>query len=289
MIPSPPALFRLSAAKQKAVKQAQLIQESIVTRYSDQLIGAMLSVIGDALKAAEQGEPLPPLNLSKVDDIAYSFLVMTIQQAFTAAKHQMNVDRMKRLASYPKGKLPPDAHSLAALFRNRKAWDVMVKRNRQYATGIKRAYLQKLRRHFAKVMPLLNAGDITIDEAKAQLESAVKATGPRVNTIFRTETTNYFSQAQVNYFDGEEGILGFLFDSTTDSARTDICRSRHGMVLRSGSQELKKNTPSCHYNCRSHLIPLADTPENRKLFQEPSRQPSNRTLAPLPRGWRSGG
>lgn len=280
-------IFHLRARKQAAVDQAIRVQDAIVYTYAGKMLDALKRAVEPALEAAVAGGKVPELSLNAVDRVAEEFLIATVRQAFVSARHQFTADLpIKRLGKI-KPDLPPDAHSLAALFRNRKAWDVMLKKNRRYAQGIKRAYFKKLRAHFQEIMPKLTSGEITIMEAKQSLEKAVEATGARVNTIFRNETTSYFAEAQINYFDGEPGILGFLFDSVRDSGRTDICRSRHGMVLKPGTKELLKNRPACHHGCRSHLIPLADTPENRKLVQDPSRQPANRTLVPLPRGWRT--
>jgi SPP1 gp7 family putative phage head morphogenesis protein len=281
-------IFRLSARKQASVKAAILIQEAIVNRFAALVLLELRGTISKVLDAALDGGKMPEINLDGIDVVAKDFLLTTIRQAFIHARHQKHADLpVKRLAAYPKAKIPLDSRSLRDLFRNRKAWDVMLKRNRKYANGIKRAYLQKLRRHFNEVMPKVLSGEMTLAEAKQGLEKAVNATGPRVTTAFRTETTNYFAEAQVSYFSSDPEILGFLFDSVLDSARSKICRSRHGMVLLPGTAALKKNTPSCHPNCRSHLIPLADTPENRKLVKESSRQPENRSLVPLPKGWRS--
>ena len=121
--------------------------------------------------------------------------------------------------------------------------------------------------------------------AKKRMMSTFDATKSRVETIFRTETTTYFDQTQVRYFQSDPEIIGFLFDALLDSATTKICRSRHGLVYRPKTQELREVTGACHYNCRKHLIALANTEYNRKLLADPNRDPSKRKVAPLLPGW----
>jgi len=162
-----------------------------------------------------------------------------------------------------------------------------MKRNKAIVDRVRKAYLAKLQRKFRAIVPRLDANAITPAEAKKEMMSAWEASKSRVELIFRTETSTYFGKTQVNFFNSDPQIIGFLFDSVRDAARTEICRSRHGLIFRPRTKLLEQNTPACHYNCRSHLIPLANTPYNRKLLDDPSRDPANHKLAPLPHGWRT--
>jgi SPP1 gp7 family putative phage head morphogenesis protein len=164
-----------------------------------------------------------------------------------------------------------------------------MKRSRALSERMKKQYLQKLKRKFNKIVPMLTRGEISPADAKKEMMNVWGASKSRVETIFRTETTNYFGKVQVNFFQDDDEIIGFLFDSNIDSSITDICRSRHGMIFtkeHTGKNSLAYNTPALHYNCRSHLIPLANTPENRKLLEDVSRDPSKHKLAELPDDWR---
>jgi SPP1 gp7 family putative phage head morphogenesis protein len=147
-------------------------------------------------------------------------------------------------------------------------------------------YLRKLGKKFQSILPKLDTNEMTPQEAKTELLEAWDASKSRVELIFRTETTTYFGKTQVAFFNGEPDIIGFLFDSIRDRSRTAWCKTRHGLVYRPNTKLLTENTPSCHWNCRSHLIPLADTPENRKMLEDPNRDPELKKVEPLPPGWR---
>lgn len=282
--------YRLPPAKARAVASAVREQDAITTRITNQIVGPMQHAAMEVLERLLAGEPFRDPNLHGIDRAMEHFLRLVVYRAIRHADEQQFAEsrtRTKRLGKYPKGRIPT-IESLAELYNDTAAMNGMRTRNRLYTQRLKNAYLRKLRQYFGRLMPKLTIGAITPIEARSALERAVKATQPRVQTIFRTETTKYFAEAQRAFFDNEPGILGYLFDSVSDTARTDICRSRHGMVLPMGRKDLlKKNTPALHWNCRSHLIPLADTPQNRKMMEDPGRDPDRRSLAPLPPGWRS--
>lgn len=192
----------------------------------------------------------------------------------------------KRLAKAPKGKLPQDLKEIDDLFRDRKAMQRVFKRSQVLSRALRAAYLKRLKGRFAEIMPAILDGRVDISDAKKHIREAWGASRSRAQTIFRTESTKYFAEAQVSYYAKSDEILGFLYDTIRDSSRTEVCRSRHGLVYRQGSKLLKKNTPPLHYNCRSHLVPLADTPGNRKMLKDPARDPEKVKVEPLPRGWR---
>lgn len=191
----------------------------------------------------------------------------------------------RKLAGLPSGKIP-DLPRLVAFFRDKRQWGPIDKRRKKLIDRLRKAYLEKLRKKFKAVVPAMLSGEKSPAEVKAELMEAWGATRSRVGTIFDTETTKYFCQTQVAFFEEDPDIIGFLFDSIRDTARTPICQSRHGLVFRPGTQLLRKNTPALHWRCRSHLIALADTEYNRKLLADPQRDPERRALVPLPKGWK---
>ena len=188
----------------------------------------------------------------------------------------------KRLAKRKSNKL----EFLENVFRDKREWPRAMKRSKKLTERLRDQYLEKLGKRFEEILPALKAGEITPEDAKSHMMKAWKASKSRVETIFRTETTNYFGKAQVSFFESDPEIIGFLFDSVYDTSRTEICKSRHGLVYRPGTALLTKNIPACHFNCRSHLIALANTPHNRKLLEDPDRDPAKRKVVPLPPGWR---
>ncbi len=196
-----------------------------------------------------------------------------------------SVDKKLAASDWPTG-IPKHLTGLEKIFRNKRYWPSIMKRSEKITDRVRKQYLKKLQQKFNKILPSLHAGEITPSEARSALMKTWDASKPRVELIFRTETSTYFGKTQTAYFDGDDDIIGFLFDSVKDIARTDICRTRHGLIYRPGTKLLRDNTPSLHYNCRSHLIPLANTEANRKLLAEASRDPSKRSVAPLLPGWR---
>lgn len=232
----------------------------------------------------------PPL--SGMESVGEAFYRKVISEAFHDAKDQKSVQGgRKKLAQLPVG-LPKSLRSLEEVFRDRQYWPRIMKRNKVLMERLRKSYWQKLKRKFRELVPRLLSGEISSEDAKSRMIHDWAATKPRVETIFRTETTNYFGKTQVAYFSGDPDILGFLFDSVKDNARTDVCRTRHGLIYRpdfSGKNSIAYNTPALHYNCRSHLIPLANTAANRKMIADPTRNPSRVSVAPLPSGWRGQG
>jgi len=209
-----------------------------------------------------------------------------LETAYSCTQSTKNMQKGKKnLAKVPWG-LPKNLKNLEQLFRDKRYWPKVMKRSKILTESLRKQYLQKLRKKFAQVVPKILDGEINPGEAKKQMMETWNSSKPRVETIFRTETTNYFSKTQVAFFDSDDDIIGFMFDAVKDTGTTGICKARHGLVYRPGTKALQDNTPALHYNCRSHLIPLANIPENRKLLSDPSRDPKNRSVPPLPPGWR---
>lgn len=251
--------------------------------------GLLEKAIDELIEKGSYSKPNPDLMYAvmeryyrKIVEQAYH----TSQIAKEVQKPKMQSDK-KSLAKLPLGipnKLPP----LVRFFSDKRTWGTIQKRSRKIVDRLRSAYFKKLDRKFAKIGPQLQTGEKSPKEVKDELRKAWKVTKSRVETLFRTETTNYFNKVQVSFFSDDEDIIGFLFQANRDSSTTGICRTRHGLVYRPGTKELKENTPACHYNCRSELIPLANIPGNRKMLEDPSRDPSKRRVTPLPPGWVAG-
>jgi len=61
------------------------------------------------------------------------------------------------------------------------------------------------------------------------------------------------------------------------------------MIFAIDSGEVEANRPPLHVNCRSVLSPLmtAINPQHEEMATDPARDPANRALAPLPKGWKT--
>jgi len=232
----------------------------------------------------------PPV-INSLYNISERFYRSVVENAVESCDDEKESQKgKKRLAKGPTG-ITKNIKSIDDIFKNKRYWQAMMKRSRKLTEKLLKGYLRKLNKRFNELLPLIRDGQMSPADAKKQMREVWGATKPRVETIFRTETTNYFEKTQVKYFKDDPEIIGFMFDSVRDSSRTDICRSRHGMIYTQdhvGHDSLSYNTPALHYNCRSHLIALANTPENVKLLKETSRDPAKNRgkIKPLDPKWR---
>ena len=278
--------FRLPAWRER------LIREKF--RRHDRVVHSTVHQLGDELKKAvdfifsfwqRTGTYQAP-DLNGIEQISERFYRSVLEQGYIAAKDERTEAKgRKRLARGPVG-LPHELDDIRQVFRDPKRWAVIQRRSNALSRRLRQQYLEKLRKKFRKIIPQVLSNEITPQEAKNALMDSWHTSKARTETIFRTETSNYFAATQLSYFAGDPNIIGFLFDSVADKARTPICKSRHGLVYRPDSALLRANTPSLHFNCRSHLIALANTPYNRKLLEDPKRDPEKVSVVPLDPDWR---
>lgn len=263
--------------KTKVVKAAVHEMEAVMSKAVDYI-----------LEHAKTGEFRAP-SLNEMFAVSRDFYRGVVTQAYHSSEYEKHAQSGKRrLASINNPKMPK-LKGLEVLFRDRRFWPSLMKRSEKLTERLRRAYLQKLRRKFKDLLPQLMSGELSPENAKKRMMNAWEASKSRVETIFRTETTKYFGETQVAYFKSDPEIIGFLFDSIRDDTRTKICKSRHGLIYRpdsTGKTGLAYNTPALHYNCRSHLIALANTPYNRKMMEDPARDPERKSVEPLMPGWK---
>ncbi len=205
-----------------------------------------------------------------------------------------------------KGKAPKFPASSVEI---RKQWDEwrhtgkLPGYTRKQASGIKVVYIRRIQqwwqrggRDFIHGQPIAQGRDafgtlwnpaaFDREAARVAIQNEVAVPRARARTIVETETTRYYNTARVNTYDQIETVGGYLYVIVRDAATTKWCRTRAGMVLLKGETTTRKNTPPCHWNCRSELLPLSRlNPLHRKLLEDVSLRPENRTLEPLPKGW----
>lgn len=237
-------------------------------------------VYASYVKTGRYKEP----NLEKMYGVSESFYREIVKAAVKSCQRQ---DPKKKLAAIPQGDLPDGPAALDKVLKNRRYWRQVIARSKYLTKKAKQAYLDRLKKQFKKILPILELGDMSPKEVKNKIAEAWNSGKARTETIFRTEATRYFATSQVKYFEGSSLIIGFLFDSVRDTSRTNWCRSRHGLVYRPDTTKLELNTPPCHWNCRSHLIPLVDDKENREMLKDPARDPDKVKVVPLPTGWKN--
>lgn len=278
--------FKLPAWRKKQIKSKFRRKDSLIYHTVNQMEAVMKLAVNQIIDHYINTEQYAQPTLNGMFAVSDRFYRYVVTAGFDSAKEEKKLQPgHKRLAKGPTG-IPKSLKDLEQVFRSSKQWPRIMNRSRALTERLRRQYLAKLRKKFKSILPKLESGELDPNEAKKEMMQAWNASKSRVETIFRTETTNYFGSTQVSFFDGDPEIIGFLFDSVRDTSRTDICKSRHGLIYRPGTKLLRENTPALHFNCRSHLIALANTAYNRKLLEDPDRDPSSRAVAPLPPGWR---
>ena len=78
----------------------------------------------------------------------------------------------------------------------------------------------------------------------------------RIEAIARTEITRADTLGRLMSMKGNEDVIGVEFSAVMDDRTTEICSSRHGLLMRLNDPRLPENTPPLHVNCRSLLIAL---------------------------------
>lgn len=276
--------FDLPPWRKRQIKNKFRRKDKVIFRAVDAMESIMETAVDYIIDHYTQTKRYAEPTLNSMYAVSDIFYRSVIEESILSSQEEKG--DIKKLALKAPPRMPKNFDTIENSLRDRRYWSRVLKRSKKLTDSLRRQYLKKLRGKFTSLLPLIEAGEIEIRDLKKQMMSAWDTSKSRVETIFRTETTNYFAQTQVSFFSDDPEIIGFLFDSVRDSSRTAICQTRHGLVYRPGTELLKKNTPACHYNCRSHLIALANIPYNRKLLEDPKRNPEIQSVAPLPTGWR---
>ena len=77
----------------------------------------------------------------------------------------------------------------------------------------------------------------------------------RLEMIARTEITRADTLGRLVSMKAHDDVIGVEFSAIMDDRTTEICSSRHGLMMRLDDPRLPENTPPLHVNCRSLLLP----------------------------------
>lgn len=104
-------------------------------------------------------------------------------------------------------------------------------------------------------------------ESSAELSSMARH---RIEAIARTEITRADTMGRLISMKANDDVIGVEFSAVMDDRTTDICASRHGLVMRLDDPRLPENTPPQHVNCRSILLPVTvyDYPDGLSTSHE---------------------
>lgn len=89
-------------------------------------------------------------------------------------------------------------------------------------------------------------------EVALQLE---QMSADRLETIARTEITRADTLGRLVSMTAHDDVVGVEFSAIMDDRTTEICSSRHGLIMRLDDPRLAENTPPLHPRCRSVLLP----------------------------------
>ena len=102
-------------------------------------------------------------------------------------------------------------------------------------------------------------GSTLQERMKALRESSLelsRMTDRRIEAIARTEITRADTYGRLISMKRDDEVIGVEFSAILDDRTTDICESRNGLIMRLDDPRLPENTPPCHVQCRSMLLPL---------------------------------
>lgn len=223
------------------------------------------------------------------------FLPFVLEHSFEAMSEGLREVRRyspeephSKLAGPPRGpRVPLTLGELKALYDKwRKRRDVPP-RQKKIAEKLKRDYLKRVQSVWQRHSEDFRQSKVfNMDAVREVFRSQGDMARSRARTIVQTETTFYYNKVRRDYYDRSGDVTHYLFVAIRDKATTKWCSTRQGVVFEKGTKLLEQNTPPCHWNCRSEMLPLTPlNPRHLAMIKDPSRKPSNRHLHPLPKGW----
>lgn len=199
----------------------------------------------------------------------------------------------KRLA---KPKTPRTFRELREIYDRYRKTGRLPKGLKDMASKIKDSYLKKTQSVWRKYSEEFREGkEFTQQEVLRKIRKEADVVKSRAQTIVRTETTNYYNTTRKEIYDETDAVTHYLFLAIRDQATTKWCtdkvwkglRGRHGLVYAKDDPLTKKETPACHWNCRSEMVPLTPfNPRHKKLIADAEKHRRNNKCHPLPEGWR---
>lgn len=198
-------------------------------------------------------------------------------------------------ASFPEGtfsieSLAREILTLApVVIRNTPAEQAVLQRTNKIAGDFSDDVLNRLKLDLIAAIIPPSGEDFPISrkELTARIQKTLDVSANRSDIIARTELTNAYNQGRLTSYNESNLVTHVRFIAIGDDRTTDICKTRNGLVFEKGSGQLLDNTPPLHFRCRSVLSPLLPRVNKRhaEMIADPSRNPKNRELFPLDRGW----
>lgn len=220
-------------------------------------------------------------SLVDFEDLMMFQWYMVNREALSGATH------MYRLAGLPKGKAPRTIFEIMDAWKKWRKKGKAMPRQKAIAKKLKEEYLKRIKTVWKKYSEPFRTGNES-DQKKAidAIKTATQKSYGKSKTIATTETTRYYNEARRSYYDQSEDVTHYLFLAIRDHRTTKWCSTRTGLVYEKDSAYLERETPPCHWNCRSEITPLTPlNPAHKVLIDKASLQRKNRHPEPLPIGW----
>lgn len=174
--------------------------------------------------------------------------------------------------------------------RNTPAEQAILQRTNYLAGDFSDDILKRLKTDLiaAVIAPEGEQYPISRRELSNRIQKNLNVSAVRSEAIARTELTAAYNTGRVTTYDESDLVTHVRFIAIGDDRTTPICRSRNGMVFPKG---VTGNTPPLHVRCRSVLSPLMPSVNKRhaEMVADPTRDPKNRELVALPKGWKTSG
>jgi SPP1 gp7 family putative phage head morphogenesis protein len=198
----------------------------------------------------------------------------------------IDAPKPKRLSSVAK-KMPGSLSDLRRLYDAFRKRGTVGPRQRELAKKVNALYKRRVNEWVKRATKdWLAGGEREAGELEARIMKVADVVYARGKMIIETETTRNLNGARRAMYDGNDDVTHYLFVALRDYATTRWCKTRQGLVYKKGDPLLDKETPPCHWNCRSELLPLSFiNPQHKRMINDKSRARRNHTCAPLPPGW----
>lgn len=258
---------------------------------TDQMHRRIVRGIEDSLR--DTGKPT--VNDKLIMELLFEHYIDINKQAAKSAEHEMFAITKK--AHLAKIRVP---RSLAEI---RKAYDLWRRRGilpkgfKEVGAKIKTEYVKKTQAVWKKYSYQWREGEVADQEnVLRKVAEAADTVESRAKTIVRTETTNYYNKTRRAIYDQSEAVTHYLFLAIRDQRTTKWCservvngkRGRHGLVYAKADPITDAETPACHWNCRSEMVPLSPfNPRHLRLIEDMTLHRRNHQCHALPEGWAS--
>lgn len=231
-----------------------------------------------------------------IDELLLSHYMDVIVQAERSTRQEIDaLDREKKLARR-QPPIPRSLKDIRRIYDDYKRRGLLPRALTERAKVIRDQYLKKTQSVWKKYSEDFRQGtEATQEDVVRRVRRAADTAKSRAKTIVRTETTNYYNTTRREIYDQTDAVWGYLFLAIRDQATTKWCsdkvtdgkRGRHGLVYKKGDAVTEKETPACHWNCRSEMVPLVwFNPRHRRIIEDYRRRRTNHVCHSLPVGWR---